>query len=96
MRINGIAGTNPLGFSPSSSVSPTKGGFAELLRRSVSDLAEIQAAGDRAAQSIAVGDLSRLHEAVIAIQKASLALEFAISVRNHVVEGVQELLHTQT
>lgn len=44
---------------------------------------------------MAVGDLSQLHEAVIAIQKASLALEFAVAIRNHVVEGLQELLRTQ-
>ena len=69
--------------------------FAEVLRRGVSNLAEIQAAADQAAQSIAVGDLAQLHNAIIAMQKASLALEFVIAVRNHVVDGIQELLRTQ-
>ena len=70
--------------------------FGSVLAGQVSGLAEIQTAADRAAEAVAVGDLSQLHEAVIAMQKASLALELAITVRNHVVDGVKELLHTQT
>jgi len=75
--------------------SSQESNFAEALRRGMSGLADIQAAADQAAQSIAVGDLAQLHNAIIAMQKASLALEFVIAVRNHVVDGVQELLRTQ-
>jgi len=77
------------------SAPPAEQDFAEALRRGMSGLADIQAAADRAAQSIAVGDLDQLHNAIIAMQKASLALEFVIAVRNHVVDGIQELLRTQ-
>jgi flagellar hook-basal body complex protein FliE len=69
--------------------------FGAQLSGSLANLAEMQSAADGAAESVAVGDLSQLHEAVIAIQKASLALEFAVAIRNHVVEGLQELLRTQ-
>ncbi len=72
-----------------------EGGFDAQLSGTLSNLAQLQETADTAAESAAVGDLSQLHEAVIAVQKASLALEFAVSVRNHVVEGLQELLHTQ-
>ena len=71
-------------------------GFAAALKNSVSSLSQIQAAADVAMQSIATGDLSQLHTAMVAMQRASLALELAIAVRNHVVDGVQELLRTQT
>ena len=70
-------------------------GFATALKNSVSSLAQLQTAADVAMQSVASGDLSRLHEAMVSIQKASLALELAMAVRNHVVDGVQELLRTQ-
>ena len=75
----------------------TKGtDFASTLADNVSHLAQLQAAADRAVESAATGDLSKLHEAVVAMQKASLALELAMTVRNHVVDGVKEILHTQT
>lgn len=76
---------------------PGRGGesFGIQLSESLSNLAHLQAAANKAAESAALGDLSKLQEAVIAMQKASLALEFAINVRNQMVEGLQELLHTQ-
>jgi flagellar hook-basal body complex protein FliE len=74
---------------------PTKADFAEALRRTVSGLADLQAAADRATESVATGDLASLHEAVLAVQKASLAVEFVVAVRSHVVDGIQELLRTQ-
>jgi flagellar hook-basal body complex protein FliE len=86
------AGRRP---SPGSAVPSRETDFAEALRRGMSGLADIQAAADQAAQSIAVGDLAQLHNAIITMQKASLALEFVIAVRNHVVDGIQELLRTQ-
>jgi len=77
------------------SAASSKQDFAEMLRRGMSSLAEIQAAADQAAQSIAVGDLAQLHNAIITMQKASLALEFVVAVRNNLLDGVQELLRTQ-
>jgi len=80
----------------SSEVDKKSTGFASTLADNVSHLAQLQAAADRAVESAATGDLSKLHEAVLAMQKASLALELAMTVRNHVVDGVKEILHTQT
>ena len=75
--------------------APGKNSFSDVLRQSVSGLTELQQAADRAAESVATGDLSNLHGAVIAMQKASLAVELAVAVRNHLVDGIQELLRTQ-
>jgi flagellar hook-basal body complex protein FliE len=69
--------------------------FAAVLQETIDSVAGMQSAADLASQRIATGDLSRLHEGVIALQEASLALDLVVSVRNRVVEGVQELLRTQ-
>jgi len=73
----------------------SRSGFADFLHQSISGLADLQAAADRASQRVAMGDLAHLHEAVVAVQEMSLALEFVVQVRNHLVEGIQELLRTQ-
>jgi flagellar hook-basal body complex protein FliE len=70
-------------------------GFASALQQSIERVADLQNAADLASQRVATGDLAHLHEAVIAMQEASLALDLVVSVRDHVVEGVQELLRTQ-
>ncbi len=95
MRIDTITSASAPASLHQPAASPSSQDFAEALRRGMSGLADIQAAADRAAQSIAVGDLAQLHSAIIAMQKASLALEFAVAVRNNIVNGVQELLRTQ-
>jgi len=79
--------------APQAEVAETS--FGRMLRETVSHLGELQAAADRGAERVATGDLAHLHEAVIAMQEASLALDLVIEVRNHLVEGIQELLRTQ-
>ncbi len=87
---------NPVTPSTSAALAgPGAAGFAEALRMTAEGLTDLQAAADRAAESVAVGNLSQLHEAVLAVQRASLALEYVIVVRNHVVDAVNELLRTQ-
>jgi flagellar hook-basal body complex protein FliE len=72
-----------------------QGGFGQMLTEALSDLARLETAADQAAQRVAIGDLAHLHEAVIAMQEASLALDLVVEVRNRLVDGVQELLRTQ-
>ncbi|MGD0111888.1 MAG: flagellar hook-basal body complex protein FliE [Armatimonadota bacterium] len=103
MRIDAIASAS--GAPRMTPASPARGSlgaeapeqpsFAAVLQQSIDSFAGVQAAADAASQQIATGDLSRLHEGVIALQEASLALDLVVSVRNRVVEGVQELLRTQ-
>jgi flagellar hook-basal body complex protein FliE len=93
MRIPALSGAlAPSASAPSSSKT---GDFADAFGRAVSELSRLQGAADRAAESVAVGDLSHLHEAVLAVQRAALALDLAVAVRNHVVDAVNELLRTQ-
>ena len=95
MRIDALTSSGAPALTAGRSLPSSGGDFAEILRRGVSNLAELQAAADQAAQSIAVGDLAQLHNAIITMQKASLTLELVMTVRNHLLDGVQELLRTQ-
>jgi flagellar hook-basal body complex protein FliE len=93
--IQGSFGTPAGGAADGAAEVPKLGSFAAVLQQSIDSFAGLQSAADVASQQIATGDLSRLHEGVIALQEASLALDLVVSVRNRVVEGVQELLRTQ-
>jgi flagellar hook-basal body complex protein FliE len=95
MRIDSIASAGAPARSIGSAAGTVGKGFVEALRESMSSLAALQSKADVASQQVATGDLAHLHAAVIAVQEASLAVELAVAVRNHVVEGVQELLRTQ-
>ncbi len=71
------------------------GGFGRMVEKALDDLSNLQAEADRAAESVATGDMSKLQEAVVKMQEASLTVELVVAVRNHLVDGIQELLRTQ-
>jgi len=50
---------------------------------------------DNLAVNLSSGSVEDVHEAMIAMQKAKLALDFTIQVRNKVIEAYQEIMRMQ-
>ncbi len=69
--------------------------FGETLSQAVSQLQHLQQEADLSIQSLAAGEDIDIHEVMIAIEKASLALELPLQVRNKLVESYQEIMRMQ-
>jgi len=69
--------------------------FGQALEQAVDQVNTLQTEADKLAQDLASGKLEDLHTVMVAMSKASLALEFTIQVRNKVIEAYQELMRTQ-
>jgi flagellar hook-basal body complex protein FliE len=69
--------------------------FGQVLEQTVDQVNALQTEADKLAQDLAAGKLEDLHTVMVAMSKASLALEFTIQVRNKVIEAYQELMRTQ-
>lgn len=69
--------------------------FGASLGRAVDSLNELQSRADDLSTRAATGDLADIHEALIAMQEASLSLHFATQVRNKVIEAYQEIMRMQ-
>jgi len=69
--------------------------FGDMLEQAVDQVNTLQTQADKLAQDLAAGKLENLHTVMVAMSKASLALEFTIQVRNKVIEAYQELMRTQ-
>jgi flagellar hook-basal body complex protein FliE len=99
MRIESIPGIAPLqptqSIQPSGSPDKMLGSFKQLLEDSVNQVNNLQTQADTLAQQMASGKADNLHEVMLALNKASLALEFTIQVRNKVIEAYQEIMRTQ-
>ena len=76
-------------------VSPHGTGFKNAVKKAVAEVNRLQNQADGLAVKLATGDVEDVHEAMIAMQKAKLALEFTIQVRNKVVEAYQEIMRMQ-
>jgi flagellar hook-basal body complex protein FliE len=96
VQISSVGGkfiSQPLDVSETKSAEG--GGFGESIKKALSSVNEQQNQADVLANGIAAGDAVEVHQAMIAMQKASLALQFTIQVRNKVVEAYQEIMRTQ-
>lgn len=95
MRVDGI-GTQ---FHPAPAVSkvdkPGENGFGDTIKNAISKVNDLQAEADQLATRLAAGDAVEIHQAMIAMQKASTALQFTIQVRNKIIEAYQEIMRMQ-
>ena len=74
----------------------TEGGaFGDWLAETLREVNDLQIAADREADRLATGRAENLHEAVLAIERASLALELTVQVTKKAVEAYQEINRLQ-
>ena len=81
----GLAGSNPVG----------QGSFLDALKKAVAEVNDLQVQAEVAGRDLALGQVRDLHQVTIATEKASLALNLAIQVRNKVLEAYQEIMRMQ-
>jgi len=96
---NSIEGVTSAAASPSKhSVSPGSDpldSFGEAIKKAVGEVNHLQAQADKMAVGLASGEIQDVHQAMIAMNKAKLALDFTIQVRNKVIEAYQEIMRMQ-
>jgi flagellar hook-basal body complex protein FliE len=97
MRIEGLQVTGSHLSLREQVSAPEKGSksFSQVLSDAVEQVNDLQKQADVLATQAATGDLEDVHQAMIAMEKAVLALEFAVQVRNKAIEAYQELMRTQ-
>lgn len=78
-----------------SPTQPTDASFGSRLLSGVSQLEQQSETAATALASYAVGGDVAPHELMIAMEQAKLSLQFAVEVRNRVVEAYQELARLQ-
>jgi flagellar hook-basal body complex protein FliE len=78
----------------SGAVSGSKG-FGSMLDGLVSMVDGKDAQASALTNSVMLGNSSQLHQSVIAMQEASVALSLMVQVRNKLVDSYQELMRMQ-
>ena len=77
----------------SAEVSPAN--FKDLLKKALTDLNASQIGGNDAIKNLATGGEENLHDVIIAMEKASMTLQYAIQIRNKVLESYQSVIQMQ-
>jgi flagellar hook-basal body complex protein FliE len=95
-------------MSPLSSISPisipalapagaadSSNAFSSILRNTIGNLQSVQSDADATIQKFLTGENDDLHTTVLATQRAEMAFELGLQVRNKVVSAYQEIMKMQ-
>ena len=85
----------PLGEAARPGAADETRSFSEMMRDSLNEVNRLQLEVDDLSEKVSTGSVEDLHTAIIAVQKASLALELTLQVRNKAIESYQEIMRMQ-
>ena len=66
--------------------------FPQVLKEMVNDTNDLQQTAATIAEKFALGEVTDVHEVVIAAEEAGVALELVMEIRNKLIEAYQELM----
>lgn len=70
-------------------------GFQDLLESAINRVESLKQTADRSVQRVLSGEGEELHTAVLATERAELAFELFMQVRNKVTSAYQEIMRMQ-
>ncbi|NHN28387.1 flagellar hook-basal body complex protein FliE [Paenibacillus agricola] len=87
--------TTPLPVAKNMSASEVTEQFGSFLTDAMNKLNVQQQEVDQLNDKFAKGEISDVHQIVIASEKASLGLELTVQIRNKMIEAYQEVMRMQ-
>lgn len=69
--------------------------FSEVLKQALQQVNRLQVEAQAQAEALARGEVQDLHTVALAIERAQLAMELTVAVRNKLVEAYQEISRMQ-
>jgi flagellar hook-basal body complex protein FliE len=95
--IDGVGGTDALDSSAGSGAASATGGtdFANQLDASLQHLQNLDTTSDNLAVQAATGQLTDVHDYIIAATQANLTTQLAVQVRNKALDAFNEIMRMQ-
>lgn len=93
LSIQELGDLGPIG--PAQAQAAQGASFSDVLGNMVSEVNGKQAAASEAVKGVLAGGDVPLHQAVLAVEEASVAFQLMVEVRNKLVESYQELMRMQ-
>ncbi|MBE7504528.1 MAG: flagellar hook-basal body complex protein FliE [Verrucomicrobiales bacterium] len=84
-----------VGPAPTTEARPAEGSFASMLGRMVAEVSTKQSHAAQAVANLQSGQPVAIHQAIIAMEEASVSFQLMAEVRNRLLESYQELMRMQ-
>ncbi len=91
----GIGPLRPGPLQPRPEETSSKTSFEHLLKEFVGDVNVLQQNAGQAVDRLAAGEVHDVHQVMVAVEEASVALDLLLEIRNRVMEGYQEIMRMQ-
>lgn len=72
-----------------------RGSFSDLVKTFAADVNELQFESGDAINSFVTGEASDVHQVMVAVRQAGIAMDLMLEIRNKVLEGYQEMIRMQ-
>jgi len=73
----------------------TEEDFINLLKDALERVDNLQKNADRLTQQYLAGEIDNIHQVVLATERANLALQLTVQIRNKIIEAYQEISRMQ-
>jgi len=70
-------------------------GFGEFLSKAIDEVNNLQQQSAEMKTKLVTGEIEDIHQVMIAAEKANLAFQLTVQIRNKVVEAYQEIMRMQ-
>jgi flagellar hook-basal body complex protein FliE len=70
--------------------------FGNMLSQSLKEVNRLHIAADEAVENLAAGKQKNIHETMIALEKADVAFQLLMQVRNKIIAAYETIMRTQT
>ncbi len=77
------------------SATQSENGFSNILSEAIDNIEETEAAEQAANNALLTGESDDIHTALIAAQKAEIAVSYAVQIRNKLVESYDKIMNMQ-
>jgi flagellar hook-basal body complex protein FliE len=95
LPISGLEPIKPLTVTPLDVGSKTAGGFGAVLTDAMQKVESLGNDASKSVESFLSGEGDDLHKTIMTTQRADLAMELFLQVRNKVVSAYQEVMRMQ-
>ncbi len=99
MEINNISQLNSMKLNSINSISEEKPentvSFATFLNESLEKVSSLEKESQDYTLKLATGELENIHEAMIAAEKADVALQLTMKIRNKILDAYNEIMRMQ-
>ena len=80
---------------PRAEQEPDPASFGKLLARSLHEVNQLHTAADEAVQNLAAGKQKDIHQTMIALEKADVAFQLLMQVRNKIISAYETIMRMQ-